>query len=94
MTPEHAKKMLPIIEAYAKGEVIQYKSSNGIWYIEKDLTFTDEPENYRIKPKPMEFWINIYPDGGKSEPHMSKEKADEWATTDRIKCIRVREVEE
>lgn len=51
---EHWKKMLPIIQAFVKGEVVQYNGS-GEW---RDIAsygsigFDALPVNYRIKPKP------------------------------------------
>ena len=57
MTRENAKALLPTIEAYANGETIQFLArGKDIW---EDL---DHPsflagENYRIKPKPREWWI-------------------------------------
>ena len=51
MTREHAKKMLPIITAFANGERVQWYFGNGKW---KDLinsAFDDDPTAYRIVPK-------------------------------------------
>lgn len=52
MTREDAKELLPIIQAYAEGKVIQMKDSgDGGWY---DMTglikFDGLPDIYRIKP--------------------------------------------
>ena len=50
---DHWKKMLPIIQAFAKGEVIQYNGNNEWIDIDpyKGVGFDALPENYRIKPK-------------------------------------------
>lgn len=57
MDRERAKELLPIILAFVNGEKIQYQSTaDGKWY---DITvFVGGAGNYRIKPKPRDFWIN------------------------------------
>lgn len=53
MTREEAKKLLPIIQAYAEGKTIQVKTIDGIWYDDEDiLRFDSGPQNYRIKSEP------------------------------------------
>lgn len=51
MTREQAKELLPIIQAFAEGKPIQYRSLEGKW---KDIDNTAFYENleYRIKPQP------------------------------------------
>ena len=51
MTPEQAKKFLPIVTAYAEGKQIQLKCGGG-WLDFADLDFTCAPADYRIKPTP------------------------------------------
>lgn len=53
MTREEAKELLPIIQAFAEGKVIQSKCAKGsnIWYDDDNFTFGDDME-YRIKPEP------------------------------------------
>ena len=41
--------------------------------------------------EPREWWVNEYTSGGKGV-HENKEEADKYATRNRIRCIRVREV--
>ena len=57
MTREEVKDLLPILQAFAEGRVIQYRD-NGVW---KDITteegfYTDNAfvnvNDYRIKPEP------------------------------------------
>lgn len=53
MTREEAKKMLPFIQAYAEGKVIEsryIKGDTSLWYDDKDPSFDDDFE-YRIKPE-------------------------------------------
>ena len=55
MTREEAKKLLPIIQAFAEGKTIQYKNAECEWEdmsIGENLSFIETPSNYRIKPEP------------------------------------------
>jgi len=61
MTRETAEKLLPLIKAYVGGEIIQYKY-NSKWVDAASPAFDDESE-YRIKPKPLELWVNVYEHG-------------------------------
>ena len=55
MDRKRAKELLPIIEAYAEGKTIQYKTSDE-WT--DDPNFSPEWEfQYRIKPEPKEWWL-------------------------------------
>lgn len=54
MTREDVKKLLPFIEAFIKGKIIQYQKSNGKWIdIDKPCikNMCDNLESYRIKPE-------------------------------------------
>ena len=53
MTREEAKELLPIIQAFAEGKVIQCKSSiTNEWRDFNEPAFNGLPDNYRIKPEP------------------------------------------
>lgn len=55
MTREEAKELLPIIQAFAEGKVIQYRNNSNEWLdIGKyaSVGFTRLPLDYRIKPEP------------------------------------------
>jgi len=60
MTPERARELLPIIQAYAEGKTIQHKAC-GEWVDswKPDWSF---PE-YRIKPEPKVIYVNEYEEG-------------------------------
>ena len=60
MTREEAKELLPIIQAFADGKVIQFRCKTGEWL---DIEWLDiinynkfdfilSPDDYRIKPEP------------------------------------------
>lgn len=51
MTTEEAKKLLPIIKAFAEGKNIQYKEDIDRWVDIKNPSFRSFVE-YRIKPEP------------------------------------------
>ena len=50
MTREEAKVLLPIIQAYAEGKVIQ-QTDGYDWYDLDDLDFMANSSSYRIKPE-------------------------------------------
>lgn len=54
MTREEIKEMLPIMQAFAEGKVIQFRK--GYDWIDiktgEDLSFLRSPSDYRIKPEP------------------------------------------
>ncbi len=78
MNRERAKELLPIIEAFANGEMIEFQMSDGTWETAITPTLEDSVA-YRIKPKePREFclfWDNRQVDfhvleaPGKAEGH-------------------------
>lgn len=52
MKAKEAKELLPVIQAFAEGEQIQWFSKqSGKWNDVDSLSFTDKPDHYRIKPK-------------------------------------------
>lgn len=52
MNREQAKKLLPIIQAFAKGRPIEYQDSYEKWVESDIMAFDLSPEDYRIKPEP------------------------------------------
>jgi len=80
MNREAARKLLPVIEAYADGKAIQYLNSGGIW-CDGDKDDSGErgyefysPERYRIKPEPEVIYVNKYRSGS-TVHYQSKEEA-------------------
>ncbi len=58
MDRQQAKELLPIIQAFAEGKIIQSRRINGMW-IDLEMktalniiSLIDEPQKYRIKPEP------------------------------------------
>lgn len=58
MDRQQAKELLPIIQAFAEGKIIQSRRINGMWIDLEMKTalniirLINEPQKYRIKPKP------------------------------------------
>ena len=59
MNRERAKELLPIIEAYANGAVIEVKRDHGGWTVSSSPEFC-EAGHYRIKPVPREFVLEPF----------------------------------
>ena len=52
MDRNQAKRLLPIIKAFAEGKAIQLKTVNKGWQDIHSASFDSNPKNYRIKPEP------------------------------------------
>ena len=57
MNKDNAKDYLPLVQALAEGKTIQYNSLDTGWMEPIDISFSRTPENYRIKPEPLECWV-------------------------------------
>jgi hypothetical protein len=87
---EEARKLLPIIQAFAEGKTIQVLIIGRDW---EDVavdgfgsSFSFNPENYRIKPEPRVIYVNEYDDAcGWDAAYLSKDYALKSAAT---KCKR------
>lgn len=52
MTRENAKRLLPIIQAYAEGKTVEHCSPvDGRWWAVDDPHFDSPPKSYRIAPE-------------------------------------------
>ncbi len=90
MNREQAKELLPIIEAFANGEDIQAGGGKYSWSdVGNSAYFTDDL-NYRIKPKPREYWIRQNPPNEKGLDRIRTEKPTGKIRIDEF--IHVREV--
>jgi len=52
MNRENAIKLIPIIQAFADGKIIEYNNLQGIWISNIEIGFNDDYNRYRIKPEP------------------------------------------
>lgn len=69
MSREKAKELLPIIQAYAEGKVIQFRQPDGVWVdvdTQDEAEFSHAAKDYRLKPAPayrpftMQEFVNGY----------------------------------
>ena len=76
MNREQAKNLLPIIEAFANGETIQFRSVNG-WIDHYSPSFDSlHHSRFRIKPKPRECFATIYKGDTISSTFKTKDEAN------------------
>ena len=91
------REMIAVLEAAERGEAIERQAVDcccAPWILDKAPDWNFRCFNYRVKSKPLEGWINEYPDGPGSCFHQSPEEADKYAQPERIRRIHLREVEE
>lgn len=83
MTREEAKKLLPIIKAYAEGKAIEsryIKGDKSLWYDEDEPSFDDVDDfEYRIKPEQK---YRPFKDSEECWNEMQKHQPFGW-----IKCV-------
>ena len=60
MNRERVKELLPIMQAYAEGKVIQSTSDRINWADVNNLIFNLPPDYYRIKQEPKIIYVNIH----------------------------------
>lgn len=80
MTREEAKKMLPILVAFAEGKTIQsrcIKGDTSLWYDDEDPSFDDDFE-YRVKPEPK---YRPFKDAKECWAEMLKHQPFGWLTS-------------
>lgn len=65
MTRDEAKRLLPIIQAFAKGEDVQHRNYDGVWEVAENFSFTGRPEDYRIRPAPKKLYVCERPNGAR-----------------------------
>lgn len=56
MNRTQAKRLLPIMEAFANGKDIEYLSDRSQWRAVGETVYWDAA-CYRIKPEPQKFWV-------------------------------------
>jgi hypothetical protein len=92
MTPEQAKRLLPVIQAFAEGKKVQWRpSGRSLWSTVNTPSFHPDHE-WRVEPEKIVRWLNLY--GNSENPvaggfYDSKFEADQFAEPSRIACIRI-----
>lgn len=87
-------EMIAVMQAAERGETVQWRPSISVgdWTDVVIPAWDWTTRQYRVKPKPREWWANIYP-GGLVSCHESRAKADVVdVNRRRIECVPVREV--
>ena len=87
-------EMIAVLQAAKEGKQIQARSKHypdGGWRDTDISSWHFFPFDYRVKPEPREFWINVYPDHIDCIAHRIRERAIASCAPD-AKTIRVREV--
>ncbi len=51
MTREELKKLIPVMQAFTEGKIVQYKNCRGEW-VETNCPVWSNDTEYRIKPEP------------------------------------------
>lgn len=96
MNRSEAKRLLDNLEfvkAFADGQDIQVRRyPDAEWENVIDSSFCSMSAEYRIKPRPIEGWANVY-ENGHTGLYPTKAKADASAWSGRIRCVFMREVE-
>lgn len=83
------KELLPVMQAFAEGAEIESRSAQGEWFA--CLPGWVDGVNYRIKPTPREWWLNVFE--AKTTRHESEAEANASVLfSDRLECVHVREV--
>lgn len=91
---EETAQKIAVMQAFLDGEAIEVRSTlsvNDKWYRVAVPVWNFSQFEYRIKAKPREFYLNIYPYGTICV-HATVEKANSNAGSNRQECILVREV--
>ena len=82
MTREEAKNLLPIIQAFAEGKVIEIFDDEIGWVEKENPKFNLNPEFYRIKPKYRPFKTH-----GECWNEMLKHQPFGWVRSKKCKAL-------
>ena len=77
MTPQRAKELLPIINAFAEGKQVQFKHKTASVWADVLVVSWSEDCDYRIKPEPRE-WFRCVVCGRTKERHLGEKS---WVCT-------------
>ena len=88
MNKEQTREARDIMDAFMNGETVQYKKATGGWRGATNPTWNFVNYEYRIKPKPREFWIELNAEGETT----GKLAGFKFISNPWYKIIKVREV--
>jgi hypothetical protein len=89
-------EMIAVIAAHRDGKTIQYcRAHRENWVdIESDPVWDFQFSDYRIKPEPLECWVNTYKNSIYNALHPTEDSAKAAANEDTIRvAVHMKEVE-
>lgn len=96
MKQSEAKEFLPIIEAWAEGKTLQFKTYDSDRWVDVSdddcVAFNAGTSRYRIKPEPRTFYSIEYSEGTFGFLYDTKEKRDAFTNGERGKPVTLVEV--
>lgn len=82
-------EMIAVIQAHKDGKKLEYRTKGMVgWDDVTNVVWSFHSTDYRVKPEPRTFWVNVYPTGEKFA-YETKEDADGAASRHRKECIEV-----
>lgn len=79
MNREKVKALLPVLQAFAEGKTIQFRSTpGGAWYDRSNPDFTASEKLYRVKPEPKVAYIPLSIGGVTGPAFSSEHEASNW----------------
>ena len=87
------KEKIEVMQAFEDGKQVEVTiSGKSKWFNCGEPTWNWVASDYRVKPEPVEFWMNLYPDGDWGRHYESKNEAIAGSSKNCLRTIRVREV--
>jgi len=92
MTPDELRESITVMQAALDGKEIQWRDKEcpDEWQVSKNHYFDFVGNEYRVKPEPIERWVNIYPNG--STTVWAKEEYAKQSLGDVGRTVHMREV--
>jgi len=95
MTRDEAREAVKVLQHYADGGDVEYRSSLAdSWWLARAPVFDFTKRQYRIKPKPAEGWGTITDSDPNSLVGWASEKVARGAACNSRRAIHWREVEQ
>ena len=77
------EEMIAVMQASGAGDAIEFREIRPVkpkdgWMLCDNPCWNWVDYEYRVKPEPLECWVNVYKDGSVTHHH-TKESAEQWA---------------
>jgi len=76
-------KLSECVAAFERGEIVQWEGKPGVWADKLDNSW-DSRYNYRLKPKLLEYWANVYRLDS-VHFHLTREAAIQYASHEAVR---------